>query len=185
MHVGLIFGDLPSVLSYLLLIQSNFFELRSVPLLLRLAALMCTHTSSEAQVKEIWHILNPLFDQTINAADLMELIELYVHLSVDTTLAITERFTSDNAFEVSMKTEAVKYLTNSSLKKDALLQDFKAKVPDQIGFAEFCDLISGFLSPGQIRMAIFGKESSQVGIKLAKSNASTVVLEFLSQQEMV
>ena len=87
----------------------------------------------------------------------MELVELYVHLSVDTTLAITEKFTSDNAFEVSMQTEAIKYLTNSSLKNDAFLQDFKANVPDKIGFARFCDLVSGLLSPGQIRMAIFGK----------------------------
>ena len=42
----------------------------------------------------------------------MELVELYVHLSVGTTLAITEKFTSNNAFEVSMQAEAIKYLAN-------------------------------------------------------------------------
>ena len=57
-HMGLIFGDLPSVLSYLCLIEGTF-DKRSVVSLLKVASLMCTHSDAASQVREIWHILNP------------------------------------------------------------------------------------------------------------------------------
>ena len=67
--------------------------------ILRLAMLLCTHTSYEDQVSEMWLLINPTLDDSVSAEALCALVE---------TLADIAVVKSKRRIEALLQTDSVK-----------------------------------------------------------------------------
>lgn len=155
--------------------------------LLRLAVLLCEHTSQAGQLLEMWHLLNPTLEDTICSDNFYELLETLVDIAVDRTLSRIESLGKlTDASSEAQRTISLHYLTIAKEMKQEFLDDFKNGLPSELSFLQFAAIAQKVcMNSSQLRMAITKTSEVRTSQEVAISQVSTIIISYLTQHEQV